>query len=135
MDPNIFIKLVERKYDISAKELRSSCRRQKLVRIRTFISYYLKNECDYALAHIGKVLHRHHSSIIHLLKQHQNYVDTDDEYCEQYQMFLEAVAVGNADFNIDLEAAKILESIEKAKFTGTKIGIIKNLITDNITIK
>ena len=57
------------KHGVSRKILRSTSRDRKIVNARRECIERLKTETRLTLVEIGKLLNRHHSSVIHLMKE------------------------------------------------------------------
>ena len=70
--------------DISQGDILSSRRYRKLVLARQMISYMLRKEYEIYLTAIGRLFGKHHSTIIHYIKTHEQDFETNRKYRELY---------------------------------------------------
>lgn len=72
------------KLEIEEDMVRSRVRTSKLVHARFFYSFLCHNYYKMGVARIGKNLKLDHSTIIHAIKKHIDYCETEPEYLKQF---------------------------------------------------
>lgn len=85
------MRLMEEFSGINRQELVSNSRRQELVSYRCILSNYFRNKFRMPLNSIGAIMNRDHSSIIHLIKRHNDSMATDGNYASDYKKFVEII--------------------------------------------
>lgn len=59
--------------------LLTKSRKRELVDTRYFIAHHLRYKCKLTLMKIGEMLNKDHSSIIHAINKHQDFVSSNDK--------------------------------------------------------
>lgn len=77
LSPEIVVKDVCRRYDLSVDDLKSECRKRDLVFPRHLAMYLIKQRTGLSLSKIGEMFNRDHTSVMHAIRTIQNYIDTD----------------------------------------------------------
>ena len=80
------------KYNVSRTELRERNRHREMVTLRTFYCAFARSNIrdgkhPISLAKIAKIMMRHHSSVIHCLRRHNNWMATCDDYRADFSRF------------------------------------------------
>lgn len=74
----LIIKTVCDYFDISLQELKSECRKRKLIEARRVYSYLTRRRTSLSLDKIGKEIKKDYSTIIHYTRVHYNLIDAND---------------------------------------------------------
>lgn len=71
-------------WDVGSDDLKSRDRRELVVKMRTIL---MKILIDKNLTHhwVGQKFKRHHTSVTHSLKLHDQFLDADTDYAENYK--------------------------------------------------
>ena len=75
-------------FEISKTKLTSSTRKQEIVKAREIVAYILRVEYKMTLQSVGDILNRNHSSIIHIVKGAEFYIERDNKLKELIKSFL-----------------------------------------------
>ena len=81
--------------NISFEELKSHSRKFDFVRLRAMAFNILYMKHNAKLSEIGRLFQRHHSTIIHGLKTHNTFLETDESYLSDYMLTLAQVKEKN----------------------------------------
>ena len=73
-------------FDITEQEIIGKCREKQYVKARMFISFYLRTH-GFSYKHIGLVLHKDHSSIIHHVNTFKDEIKFNDQFRDDYTYF------------------------------------------------
>jgi hypothetical protein len=81
-------KLTAEYFNLELNEIFSKKRDLELVEARRFLMYYIKQNYKFTLKYIGKLVNSaDHSTVLHNLEVHQNYLDTDRKYKGKYETY------------------------------------------------
>lgn len=81
-------------FGMNKQFLLSKVRKTKYCNARSVISNILRNEKNYTLVSISKLLNRDHSTIIWAIRRHDDLMQYDLVYKENYTMFLDYILYG-----------------------------------------
>ena len=113
---------------VSIDDLRSHYRKQPLVKARCMVYKILRKNYRFSLHEIGTFFCRHHASIIHGLRIHDTYMETDNEYAIDFAMINNSIMEGDIDVPLRQRALQFLEELESSRSIGKKIMIVENLL-------
>ena len=114
---------------VDIDELRSHYRKHYLVKARCMAFKVLRKNYGFSLSQIGTFFCRHHASIIHGLRVHDSYIDTDREYASDFAILTNEIIKNDVNFPLRQQALEFLEELESSRSIGTKIALVENLIT------
>lgn len=77
-------------FDLEESKIKGKGRKRKYVYARQHISAYLRL-LNVTFENISKILNKDHSTIIHYCKQHQNLIETDEFYSDNYDLFVKTI--------------------------------------------
>lgn len=123
-------KLIDKMEDVfglSRTYVFGKCRKREIIEIRMQMYALMRNDFDYTLPKIGKIFDRDHSSVIHLLNQHENALQTDEKYAIRYSEF-KGKMCGHMFEEENEFVVKVLESIEDATSVKQRITILKHAL-------
>ncbi len=113
--------------NISFEELKSHSRKFEFVRLRAMAFNILYMKHNAKLSEIGRLFQRHHSTIIHGLKTHNTFLETDASYLSDYMLTLAQVEEKKQITSRD-KAIEVLEELESFTTIGKKIMYVEKLI-------
>jgi hypothetical protein len=113
--------------NISFENLLSHSRKFELVRLRAMAFNVLYMKHNAKLTEIGRIFKRHHSTIIHGLKTHNSFMETDASYLSDYMLTLAQVEEKKQVTSRD-KAIEVLQEIESFTTIGKKIMYVEKLI-------
>jgi len=120
---------VSENQSVTIKDLRSNLRRHHLVKARCMAFKVLRKNYGFSLSQIGTFFCRHHASVIHGLRVHDSYMDTDREYASDFSILINEIMKNDVNFPLRQQALEFLEELEMSKSIGSKIALVENLIT------
>ena len=120
---------VSENQSVTIKDLRSNLRRHHLVKARCMAFKILRKNYGFALHQIGSFFCRHHASVIHGLRVHDSYMDTDREHANDFAIITNEIMKNDVNFPLRQQALEFLEELEMSKTIGSKIALVENLIT------
>lgn len=120
---------VSENQSVTIKDLRSNLRRHHLVKARCMAFKVLRKNYGFSLSQIGTFFCRHHASVIHGLRVHDSYMDTDREYASDFAILTNEIMKNDVNFPLRQQALEFLEELEMSKSIGSKIALVENLIT------
>lgn len=86
----LIFNIIQNQLKFSKEDLQSEKRNRPLADARMMVSRILKTKFPYVkLEIIGAATKRDHSTVVHHLKKHNNFIDTNDDYVEQFNMISE----------------------------------------------
>lgn len=75
----IVLSEVAEKHDMTVRDLKGESRKLKFVRARQEAAYRLRNELEYSLSQIGRLLWRDHTTILHGINQYKKNLAKETE--------------------------------------------------------
>jgi len=69
---------------VRKSDIPGNCRQKDLAAARHLVCYYLYSVFGLSLTKIGKMLNKHHSTVIHALRQHDGRYACDKEYRDYF---------------------------------------------------
>jgi chromosomal replication initiation ATPase DnaA len=78
------IYIVSETVGVRKSDIQGNCRKKDLAAARHLVCYYLYNVFGLSLTRIGKILNKHHSTVIHALRQHDGRYAFDKEYRDYF---------------------------------------------------
>lgn len=98
MEANTAFKAIETKIimdfadnDVPFEKIKGRERTAQVVDRRNMLIACLRQEFGWTYPRIGKLLNKHHSTCIHSLNTHNNRMDTEIAYKNQYQCYLSKI--------------------------------------------
>lgn len=72
--------IISKESGIGISQIISKSRKREIVNVRYIFCSIMKNNYNYSLVHIGELIGRDHTTIIHAIKQHRNRVQNEELY-------------------------------------------------------
>jgi len=85
------MRLMQEFSGIDTQELVSNSRKQELVSYRCMLCNYFRIKFRMPLKSIAAIMNRDHSSIIHLIKRHNDFMTSDSNYSREYDKFVQII--------------------------------------------
>jgi len=76
---------------IDSSEITGKCRKRKIMIARQLIQHYFYTNQMMTLKQVGRIFKAHHSTIIHNLKQANNFLDNPNLYPYENKIYKEAI--------------------------------------------
>jgi len=124
---NDIVTRVAQVHNVKLSEIKSHSRKHELVRVRAMAFNILYSKCGAKLSEIGRVFKRHHSTVIHGLKAHKSFMQTDESYVSEYMETLSRIETEDQRTARE-RAIDILSELESFKTIGKKIVYVEKLI-------
>jgi chromosomal replication initiator protein len=77
------IDTVGKVFNVTTEQIKSPTRERDVVDARKVCAYLLNKKRNLTTLKVGKILNRHHSSIIYLVKEAENLISIDKEFQER----------------------------------------------------
>ena len=121
-------KLIDKMEDIFHVErsyVFGKTRRREIIELRMMMYALMREDLGYTLPKIGKIFNRDHSSVIHLLKQHENQLETDKTYSSKWSEF-KGKMCGHIFDEQNVFFINVLSSVEDCNSIKDRILVLKN---------
>ena len=113
--------------NIPYEDFMSHSRKFELVRVRAMAFNILYMKQNAKLAEIGRLFKRHHSTIIHGINTHNNFMEMDSSYVNDYMLTINQIEEEREVTRRD-KAIEVLEELESFTTIGKKIIYVEILI-------
>jgi chromosomal replication initiator protein len=80
-------------HTISILDFCGNRRKEEFVDCRRQVMYYMRHELHYTYEKIGTIFRKDHSTVIHSVKQHENFMHSSKHYAKVYEKVKEDILV------------------------------------------
>ncbi len=88
---NTITQTIVRHYGITVADLKRKCRKPKFVEARQVLGYFLRKHTELSLQEIGMLIHRHHATVVHNIKQTEDLLQTDKAFRKRFEELNEEI--------------------------------------------